>query len=1107
MTKPLIHRQQDQELPTKVRIVFLNIDADHQQGAQEAKRMTTDAKQQMAISPALVMTDNEARAIVEKLMYAAWIGRNSFSFKLSRKYYYLEPTDVIKLVDAATGIVYTVRITREMASRNGMTEYEGVAEGAPVYVQSMPTSPSAVPTQAPVLFSATNVQVLDIPALSIDGANMGLYVAMGGVGATWTGATLYVSLDGGVTYSASTAAATGATAALIGTANNALGTWFGGGVDTTNTVSVTLPYGTLSSVTTAQIAAGVNAAAIRSRSDWEIIQFQTAVLTTGNTYRLSNITRGKEGTISLAPYHAAGDTFVLLDQATTLRISVPNFELGQNMSYRAVPPGSPLSSATPYTIIPRGVSLKPYPPDTLAGTKAASGDWTLTWHKVDPILGPWINNSGTPTPTIPELYSVEITDSSYFTVKHVFSGLSTPTVIYTAAQQAADFGAQQTLIYFRVYQVSTLVGRSYPAIGTTYTAPVQTPAAAPTTWSTADRNENIILSNGGNSATTGYSMGPGYATGRSNTSHATAKVYFEATLIGNVQGVSVGLATSAVGYSSDIGYHGSDSVAFYSGRVYEYFSIGVVAYPVAATPLCFAIDLTAKLLWVKNAGSTWNNDPTADPATGAGGLLFSIAGPYFIAVSANVGSAGATINATGGFVNAAPTGFEAWGTYATVTTAPAYNPNILGCAHLFDIGNGVADNAFVQLPAVGFPFKVGGQNLATTPWYVGSNSYLTVGYSSVSPTPTASFGSAFMMNAGDRSYERIYAGMENGNFRVRFQGGTDPFVVANVPTFTWEATFYPDGTIQIAMGQQAPAITGLSGYTDSSGTLKAAFSGAAETTWYLTPADANGSNWSIAPGPRGTTAPSVLTPAGAGHPFDGVTETVTATEVSTGTLPTVFLVDSSTSAKTITLESGAVQSSTFSKFGMYSLGLLTGTGRAASIPNSPDWDFGAGTFTIEAQVRFAIVQSNSSIVCQWGSSGASWAFYLSGGTLFWRFYDSGGTLHDVSFAFTPITTAYQHFAVDRDSAGTIRVYVDGVVKASSVFAQTMSTSAQPVKIGVVQGFEGSFDLNGYVNEVRITKGVARYAGAFTPPIARFGNTVAADPSFASVVLLAHFEDA
>jgi hypothetical protein len=52
------------------------------------------------------------------------------------------------------------------------------------------------------------------------------------------------------------------------------------------------------------------------------------------------------------------------------------------------------------------------------------------------------------------------------TVVRTFTGLSSATTPYTAAQQTTDFGSGQSSITFNVYQVSDAVGRGFVATAT-----------------------------------------------------------------------------------------------------------------------------------------------------------------------------------------------------------------------------------------------------------------------------------------------------------------------------------------------------------------------------------------------------------------------------------------------------------------------------------------------------------------------------------------------------------------------------------------------------------------------------------------------------------------
>lgn len=80
------------------------------------------------------------------------------------------------------------------------------------------------------------------------------------------------------------------------------------------------------------------------------------------------------------------------------------------------------------------------------------------------------------------------------------------------------------------------------------------------------------------------------------------------------------------------------------------------------------IDLTNLLFWVtdsvmRNASQPWNNSATANPSTGTGGLpLTGLTCPCYAEFnSTDVGSV-ATINLTGPFAVALPTGFLPWQT-------------------------------------------------------------------------------------------------------------------------------------------------------------------------------------------------------------------------------------------------------------------------------------------------------------------------------------------------------------------------------------------------------------------------------------------------------------
>lgn len=66
------------------------------------------------------------------------------------------------------------------------------------------------------------------------------------------------------------------------------------------------------------------------------------------------------------------------------------------------------------------------------------------------------------------------------------------------------------------------------------------------------------------------------------------------------------------------------------------------------------------------------------------------------------------------------------------------------------------------------------------------------------------------------------------------------------------------------------------------------------------------------------------------------------------------------------------------------------------------------------------------------------------------------------------------------------MYLNGVIVASSTTHRTINPSGAVLSIGG-DGNTTNFNFNGWIDEVRITKGVARYASdaGFTVPTAAF----------------------
>jgi len=198
---------------------------------------------------------------------------------------------------------------------------------------------------------------------------------------------------------------------------------------------------------------------------------------------------------------------------------------------------------------------------------------------------------------------------------------------------------------------------------------------------------------------------------------------------------------------------------------------------------------------------------------------------------------------------------------------------------------------------------------------------------------------------------------------------------------------------------------------------------------------------------------------------------------------TTFL-DSSVPAKTVTAFGNAQISTTDPRFGT-GCGLFDGSSDRISVPHSADFDFGSGDLTIEFYIRPAVIGGDRNIIGKRvGTNFGPFSVVITpAGKVNARFSSNGTTWGiDIVGATTLSTTSYQHVAVTR-SCTSFRLFVDGILDGSATMSGALVASTEAVWIG--DNSLGTAGLNGRLDELRITKGVARYTAGFTPPTAPF----------------------
>lgn len=108
-----------------------------------------------------------------------------------------------------------------------------------------------------------------------------------------------------------------------------------------------------------------------------------------------------------------------------------------------------------------------------------------------------------------------------------------------------------------------------------------------------------------------------------------------------------------------------------------------------------------------------------------------------------------------------------------------------------------------------------------------------------------------------------------------------------------------------------------------------------------------------------------------------------------------------------------------------------------------------------------------------------------------RFFiiNNAATFHGATGATTLSTGVWYHLA-GTISGTTIRIFVNGTQDGSGTFSGTRGEPVAAVNcyIGTDPSFTAGRQMNGWIDEVRGTNGVARYTANFTPPAAPFPNS-------------------
>ncbi len=231
--------------------------------------------------------------------------------------------------------------------------------------------------------------------------------------------------------------------------------------DTASALMVTLYDGHLASETEDAVLAGANRLLVRRDDDsTELIGFAHAELIFGATYRLGGLLRGLNGTGDGAGSASAGNAVMLVTSAAAATDPGEN-RLGTTAGFKLF--AGPRDISGQEVSAAMGIALaQPLMPVHLKAQRDETGDVHITWIRRSRLGGDGWALADMPLDASPENYRIRIFDGS--SLKRTLTSAS-GAVVYSAADQLADFGALPVSLTYDVAQMGAVYGAGRETAG------------------------------------------------------------------------------------------------------------------------------------------------------------------------------------------------------------------------------------------------------------------------------------------------------------------------------------------------------------------------------------------------------------------------------------------------------------------------------------------------------------------------------------------------------------------------------------------------------------------------------------------------------------------
>ncbi|WP_281982958.1 baseplate multidomain protein megatron [Thalassorhabdomicrobium marinisediminis] len=442
-------RAQEPEVAGRVRVAFIESDADYEVRASEAVFPNDRAQTTTGTELSLVLTSAEAQRIAERWLAEARVARDTARFALPPSRLEVGAGDVVHLPDTYGDGLFRI----DQVERTDRQVLEAVRIEPAIY-EPQDVTERTFNLRGFVPPVPVELMFMDLPLLRGDEDPVAPYVATSGI--PWPGSVALYSAAQDADYALNRLLTA---PSVMGLTQTELPRAAAGLYDHGPALQVQLIRGALQSVSDEQILGGANVAAIGdgTANNWEVFQFAQADLVGEDTYELRRRLRGQAGSDGIMPdVWPVGSVFVLLDGVPE-QISLPGSARGVTRHYRYGPGTRPISDASYQyrTEAFAGVGLRPYSVAHLRAAPEGSAV-AIRWTRRTRLDGDGWDGPDVPLSEAFERYAVRVFRDG---VQVRAATTSQPQWTYSAAMQAADGTADGTSVTrIDVAQISDVYG-------------------------------------------------------------------------------------------------------------------------------------------------------------------------------------------------------------------------------------------------------------------------------------------------------------------------------------------------------------------------------------------------------------------------------------------------------------------------------------------------------------------------------------------------------------------------------------------------------------------------------------------------------------------------